>query len=870
MRIPAYLILICLWLLPAVTLATHNRAGEITYRHLGGFQYEATIITYTKSDSPADRPDLGISWGDGTLDTIPRVNGNGQGEIVTGLIKKNIYIGVHTFPGPAVYILSFEDPNRNGGVVNIPNSVNIPFFVSTTLVINPFLGINNSVQLLNPPIDEACPGQIFIHNPGAYDPDGDSISYRLTECRGEEGLVIPGFAQPQTSTSFSINPITGDLIWDSPLPGGLGEYNVAFVIEEWRNGILIGSVTRDMQINVVPCTNEPPEIEDLQDLCIDAGSDLQFQVQASNPDNTPPQSITLSATGGPFLFPEPGMASFPAVTSSSGVVTQTFNWLTDCSHVRKAAYAISFKAIDNGNPPLATYRSMNITVVAPAPENLLAEAVSGGVQLSWDLSPCNQAAGYKIYRRSGSFPFDPGPCETGVPAYTGYELVATLNSVSENSWFDNAAVLTPGNTYCYRVIAWFTDGAESYSSNESCASMPEVVPVITHVSIEATSVNTGEVFVAWSKPDDLDTDVFPGPYRYSVERRDASGGAFNAIGEALGINDTTFTDNSPGLNTVSGGSSYRIVLYSGTAGEVETGSSVVAGSVFLQASAADNSVSLSWNADVPWNNTEYRIFRKAPGETEFTELSTTTEVTFKDSGLANGSEFCYYVESSGAYSSPGYENPLLNKSQEVCAVPADLTPPCKPLALINVNCDSLFSRLSWTAVPAGCDEDVVKVKVFFRPAQAEEFILLNEFNYPADSIMLHEPGESLAGCYRIIAVDSFMNESAYTELCADNCPVYELPNTFSPNGDGVNDFFRPFPYAFIESVEFSVYNRWGNLLYETTDAMIKWDGTWQGQLLPDGVYYYICTVNEIRLEGIVKRKLKGTIQLFGISSKSGN
>ena len=83
------------WLLIAllsfgIANATHNRAGEITYRHLGGFQYEATIITYTKADSPADRNALGISWGDGITDTIPRINGNGNGEIVAPDKKKDI------------------------------------------------------------------------------------------------------------------------------------------------------------------------------------------------------------------------------------------------------------------------------------------------------------------------------------------------------------------------------------------------------------------------------------------------------------------------------------------------------------------------------------------------------------------------------------------------------------------------------------------------------------------------------------------------------------------------------------------------------------------------------------------------------------
>ena len=57
--------------------ATHNRAGEITYKHLAGNLYEVTITTYTKISAPADRPELEIFWGDLTSDTIPRTNGSG-------------------------------------------------------------------------------------------------------------------------------------------------------------------------------------------------------------------------------------------------------------------------------------------------------------------------------------------------------------------------------------------------------------------------------------------------------------------------------------------------------------------------------------------------------------------------------------------------------------------------------------------------------------------------------------------------------------------------------------------------------------------------------------------------------------------------
>ena len=57
--------------------ATHNRAGEITYKHLSGFTYQFTITTYTKVSgisADADRTRLGISWGDGTFDSLNRAS----------------------------------------------------------------------------------------------------------------------------------------------------------------------------------------------------------------------------------------------------------------------------------------------------------------------------------------------------------------------------------------------------------------------------------------------------------------------------------------------------------------------------------------------------------------------------------------------------------------------------------------------------------------------------------------------------------------------------------------------------------------------------------------------------------------------------
>jgi gliding motility-associated-like protein len=98
----------------------------------------------------------------------------------------------------------------------------------------------------------------------------------------------------------------------------------------------------------------------------------------------------------------------------------------------------------------------------------------------------------------------------------------------------------------------------------------------------------------------------------------------------------------------------------------------------------------------------------------------------------------------------------------------------------------------------------------------------------------------------------------------DNCPEYELPNVITINGDGVNDFFKPIKNKFVKDIDIKIYNRWGTLVFETTDPKILWNGTviQTKMLCSEGTYFYVCQVNEIRVGGIKERYLKGFIQVF--------
>ena len=208
-------------LISSTAAATHNRSGSITYRHISGYTYEFTITTCTKSSSDADRPELEILWGDGTLDTVSRVD---PPQFNLGDdVQKNTYIAQHTFTGPATYIISVEDPNRNSGVLNITNSVDKVFCIQSELVISPFIGSpNNSIVIEDCPCPEfACQNTLYCYNLSAYDPDGDSLSYSLVPCRGENCLEmsipeIYEYPDEVGGGTMTIDPISGTLCWDVP------------------------------------------------------------------------------------------------------------------------------------------------------------------------------------------------------------------------------------------------------------------------------------------------------------------------------------------------------------------------------------------------------------------------------------------------------------------------------------------------------------------------------------------------------------------------------------------------------------------------------------------------------------------------------
>ncbi|PWJ42849.1 T9SS type B sorting domain-containing protein [Sediminitomix flava] len=885
--------------------ATHIRAGDLSVRRIGNssLEYEITVFLYRDFEGiPAQAGEISFGTGDSES-----VNPQSQGFINDGTTEVLLYQTTYIFPSPGWYDISYLESNRNDNVLNMDFSGATPFYIESSFLINPILGLNSSPVLLIAPVDKAAIGQRFIHNPGAFDAEGDSLAYRMTICKQGKDTDVENYRFPNnpnenwtemtedgdTPGQFYIDPITGDLVWDAPSEAG--EYNVAFFVDEFRDGEIISSVNRDMQIVVEDYDNERPELIIPNDTCIVVGDILLDTIYAIDPDS---DRVTLSLE---TIVPPNDEPDFRVLglQPPNGYEEGVFTWSPSCGAVRELPYEFTFKAKDERQggrniAELVDLKTWRVTVVGPPPQNLNAELDEGlpQITLTWDDYTCENAETMVIYRKKGSFEFDP-VCETGIPDYTGYEYLGEV-PIDETTYIDQD--LERGTNYCYRIYAVFRgpQGGESISSTEVCSFVPDLF-YMTNVTVDETDTNSGQITIRWTQPDPELVDDY-NVITYDLYRTTQSNlGTMTLIEDNISESDTTYIDQI--LNTTQEDYAYQVTL-KGDGDSIS--SSILTTQVRLGAAPSSESITINWKADVPWNLTStylHYVYRKLATEDEsdyqlIDSVSTQTSgLSYTDTGaepftLEELTEYNYVVQTFGSYEVPLIREPLENWSQEIITSLLDTIPPCPPVLTLDLlNCDllpqigdisptedcisdSFENRTSWVNNPdENCTEPVAYYKLYYSPRPSdskEDYILLDSLT---DLSFIHSDLVSVAGCYAVTALDVNGNESDFSNIeCQDTCPLFELPNAFSPNNDGINDFFTPMKCPrFVKEVDFKVFNRWGELMYENNeDPLINWDGTnTNGNPVSPGVYYYEAEVSFYRLEESQEtERFKGWIQVL--------
>ncbi|GAA4381784.1 hypothetical protein GCM10023186_21530 [Hymenobacter koreensis] len=933
---------------PDSAWATHIQAGDIqaksdTTAARNPRRVFFKMILYMEAGIPAttaNNPET-IYFGDGTRLEVTRTSERLFPGFVS--ILQRTFLFEHTFNAPGTYDVSHAGENRFSSVVNITNPASQTFFISTRITIDPLLGLNRSAVLNAPAVDLAAVGQVFLHNPAASDADGDSLAFRLEfsqQARGPvsvvnstapintplprptDGYVYPNnprfggvqvpYSGPPTPTlnapaTYTIDARTGQLVWNSP--GREGDYNAAFIVEEWRRNPdgsrkQVGYVLRDMLIRVKGTTNRRPTVFVPQDTCVVAGDLVVGKVSATDLDDN---FIRLQAFGG--MLPP---ATFRKIRSSNrpGSARGEFRWRTTCADVGSEPKLVLFKAEDSVSTSgpfvqLIDERAWRITVVGPPPRNVVAQRNGNNVILTWNQYACqlNPNVQLHIYRKEGPSNWSPGACETGIPASTGFVRIATVRGDLQ-SYLDtrNGQGMERGKTYCYRIYAEFPRpaGGASIASAETCVNFDGRPAALRNVTVDATSATAGQITVRWTRPVPPTGATFNTPSGYALYRAtQAAATVFTRVDSTTNLNDTVFVDRN--LNTATNRYLYRLVFFNATTPQGSTYSREIAtpatsvrliGTFDTTRTLTQPRIILRWTYNVPWNNSlrPVTIYRQTQGSSTFTVLATAptdsaSGGTYTDTDVVAGRTYCYYVSTDGRLALPRRTN-LINLSQQLCVTPV----PCTPVLRVQVtNCDSLNANLfnlgkvlpgttrytntlRWQPgnQPNGCNATVAYYRILRQNAEGR-FVAIDSVS---GSITTYEDRnlETSAQCYRVQAVDAGGQRSGLSNAaCNDNCPLFLLPNIFTPNDDRVNDYFTPKVASQVLSAKVQVFNRWGAKVYEgraNPTTLLLWDGGGakgnegidKGARVADGMYYYLVDVEFADLNK-TKKTFKGWVEV---------
>lgn len=162
----------------------------------------------------------------------------------------------------------------------------------------------------------------------------------------------------------------------------------------------------------------------------------------------------------------------------------------------------------------------------------------------------------------------------------------------------------------------------------------------------------------------------------------------------------------------------------------------------------------------------------------------------------------------------------------------------KPLPLVSL--DSLYNL---------CIGDQLTLDV-----EQEGATYLWQDNSTSPTLLITE-----AGIYSVEISNNCGNISQEITVLKDcNC-IAGIPDIFTPNGDGVNDFFRPVLDCALQKGRLRVFNRWGQTVCDTRDMTIGWDGYFKGSISPSDTYIYLFEFEE---GDQIPQSIKGQLTLL--------
>ncbi|GIV34127.1 MAG: hypothetical protein KatS3mg031_1662 [Chitinophagales bacterium] len=342
-------------MLPNRSDASHAMGADLSYQCLGNDSFLITLNLYRDCagiTAPSSASvDIGASaCGISTSSySLPLVSSQEVSGVCPSQLP-NTTCGSGSLPGVEQYIyqtvvvlsqpctdwvIRYSLCCRNDLITNLQTPGSYDLYVEAHLN-NTLINCNNSPAFTTLPVPYVCAGQQFNYSHGAIDADGDSLVYTSINPMGGPTTLIP-YVSPFTSGNplntisgtggFVLNSTTGQITFT---PAGGQVAVITVLVREYRNNVLIGSTMRDIQVVILPCSNNQPvssgiiqnsggNLRDSTTIEVCPGENLSFQIQAVDPDST--NMLTLASNVAQAI---PG-ATF-TVTGSGNSLTGMFNW----------------------------------------------------------------------------------------------------------------------------------------------------------------------------------------------------------------------------------------------------------------------------------------------------------------------------------------------------------------------------------------------------------------------------------------------------------------------------------------------------------------------------------------------------------------
>jgi len=118
-----------------------------------------------------------------------------------------------------------------------------------------------------------------------------------------------------------------------------------------------------------------------------------------------------------------------------------------------------------------------------------------------------------------------------------------------------------------------------------------------------------------------------------------------------------------------------------------------------------------------------------------------------------------------------------------------------------------------------------------------------------------------SGIYNVTISDDCTSLTDEIALDFTNCTICNVfvPNAFSPNFDGYNDDFRPYSNCLLQNYSLKIFNRWGALIFETSDIETGWNGRFRNKDIDEGVYIYLLEFEFNQMGEVIKKTLSGDV-----------